>query len=95
MLKGPSWVEERGEARHFGLMHGLALRKLASYPLPGTESESVLLSIAPDEPRKRAPPPAARRSPPSKFTGRKFDKTGRGKGWTTASKKPPKRGKPG
>ena len=45
VLKGPSWVEERGEARHFGLMHQLDLRKLASYPLPGTESESVLLQI--------------------------------------------------
>ncbi len=45
VLKGPSWVDERGEARHFGLMRGLALRKLASYPLPGTESESVLLQI--------------------------------------------------
>jgi 16S rRNA (guanine527-N7)-methyltransferase len=47
VLKGPSWVEERGEARHFGLMRGLALRKLESYPLPGTESESVLLQISP------------------------------------------------
>ena len=47
VLKGPSWIEERSEARHFGLMHGLALRKLASYPLPGTESESVLLQISP------------------------------------------------
>ena len=45
VLKGPSWVEERGEARHYGLLHDLALRKLASYPLPGTESESVLLQI--------------------------------------------------
>ncbi len=45
ILKGPGWLEERGEARHLGLMHGLALRKLASYPLPGTESESVLLQI--------------------------------------------------
>jgi 16S rRNA (guanine527-N7)-methyltransferase len=45
VLKGPSWVEERGEARHYGLMHDLALRKLTSYPLPGTESESVLLQI--------------------------------------------------
>jgi 16S rRNA (guanine527-N7)-methyltransferase len=45
VLKGPAWVEERGEARHFGLMKNLALRKLKSYPLPGTESESVLLSI--------------------------------------------------
>jgi 16S rRNA (guanine527-N7)-methyltransferase len=47
VLKGPAWVEERGEARHFGLMKNLALRKLKSYPLPGTESESVLLSISP------------------------------------------------
>ncbi len=45
ILKGPAWVEERGEARHYGLMHELALRKLASYPLPNTESESVLLQI--------------------------------------------------
>ena len=46
VLKGPGWVEERGEARHLGLMHDLTLRKLPSYPLPGTESESVLLQIA-------------------------------------------------
>ena len=45
VLKGPAWVEERGEARHFGLMKTLALRNLKSYPMPGTESESVLLSI--------------------------------------------------
>jgi 16S rRNA (guanine527-N7)-methyltransferase len=47
VLKGPSWIDERGEARHYGLMRGLALRKLESYPLPGTESESVLLQISP------------------------------------------------
>ncbi len=47
VLKGPAWVEERGEARHHGLLHGLALRKLASYPMPGTESESVLLQVCP------------------------------------------------
>jgi 16S rRNA (guanine527-N7)-methyltransferase len=47
VLKGPSWLDERGEARHFGLLHDLALRKLASYPLPGTDSESVLLQICP------------------------------------------------
>ena len=28
VLKGPAWVDERGEARHYGLMHDLALRKL-------------------------------------------------------------------
>ncbi len=47
VLKGPSWVEERGEARHFGLMHDLALRKLTSYPIAGTDAESVLLQISP------------------------------------------------
>jgi 16S rRNA (guanine527-N7)-methyltransferase len=47
VLKGPAWVEERGEARHHGLLHDLSLRKLTSYPLPGTESESVLLEIRP------------------------------------------------
>ena len=45
IVKGPAWVEERGEARHHGQMNDLDLRKLASYPLPGTESESVLLQI--------------------------------------------------
>jgi 16S rRNA (guanine527-N7)-methyltransferase len=44
-IKGPSWPEERGEARHRGLMHGVGLRKIASYPMPGTESESVILSL--------------------------------------------------
>ena len=38
-------IDELGEARHHGLMHDLALRKLASYPLPGTDSQSVLLQI--------------------------------------------------
>jgi len=47
VIKGPAWIEERGEARHRGLLHGLELRKLAAYPLPGTDSESVVLSIAP------------------------------------------------
>ncbi len=45
VLKGPAWIDERGEARHHGLMHDLSLRKLTSYPLPGTDSESVLLQI--------------------------------------------------
>ena len=56
VLKGPAWVDERGEARHFGLLAGMSLRKLHSYPLPGTESESVLLEISrresPFAPRK-------------------------------------------
>lgn len=49
VVKGPSWVQERSEARHYGLMKGLALRKLVSYPLAGTDSESVVLQICPME----------------------------------------------
>lgn len=46
-IKGPSWVEERHEARERGLMSKLQLRKLETWPLPGTDSESVLLEIRP------------------------------------------------
>jgi len=45
LVKGPSWGEERAEARHHGLMHDLALRKLAAYTIPGTQIESVVLQI--------------------------------------------------
>ena len=56
LIKGPSWIEERGEARHRGLLRGMALRKLKSFPLPGTESQSVLLQICPvDTTIRRAP----------------------------------------
>lgn len=46
-IKGPRWVEERGEARHRGCFNKLQLRRVASYPLVGTESESVILKIWP------------------------------------------------
>ena len=49
VIKGPAWVEERHAARERGLMRGLQLRKLDSYPLYGTESESVILEIRPTE----------------------------------------------
>ena len=49
VVKGPAWVKERGEARHQGLLGNLALRKLTSYPLPGTDSQSVLLQICPKQ----------------------------------------------
>lgn len=48
-IKGPNWVQERGEARHRGLLQGLQLRVAASYPMPGTESESVILRIWPED----------------------------------------------
>lgn len=45
LIKGPRWTEERKDARHAGLMNHVELRKLISYPMPGTESESVILSF--------------------------------------------------
>lgn len=49
LIKGPKWVDERGEARHHGLLRKLDLRKVTSYPVPGTEWESVILSLEPKE----------------------------------------------
>lgn len=46
-IKGPKWVDERHEAREQGKLRGLMLRKVASYPLEGTESESVILEVRP------------------------------------------------
>lgn len=48
-VKGPRWVEERGEARHRGLLQAVELRKVASYPMPGTDSESVILRLRREE----------------------------------------------
>jgi len=45
LIKGRSWVEERGEARHYNLLHGLELRKAASYETPRTGAESVILKV--------------------------------------------------
>ena len=49
LTKGPKWVEERGEARHLGLLSNLELRKLVSYSVPGTDWESVILSVRPKD----------------------------------------------
>jgi 16S rRNA (guanine527-N7)-methyltransferase len=46
-IKGPKWTAERGEARHHNLLHELDMRVAASYPMPGTASESVILKIWP------------------------------------------------
>ena len=45
LIKGQRWVEERGEARHRGLMKQIDLRKVASYETRGNDSESVILSL--------------------------------------------------
>nr|WP_322975139.1 16S rRNA (guanine(527)-N(7))-methyltransferase RsmG [Aporhodopirellula aestuarii] len=40
LVKGPRWVEERAEARHYGVLKNFDLRVIASYPL-GLPSEEV------------------------------------------------------
>ncbi|MEM9827090.1 MAG: RsmG family class I SAM-dependent methyltransferase [Planctomycetota bacterium] len=48
LIKGPRWVEERGEARHLGLLKDLTLRRAAAYPLGDEgENEGVILEIRP------------------------------------------------
>lgn len=49
LVKGPKWVDERGEARHYGLLRHIDLRKVAEYPMPGTTSQSVILELLPKE----------------------------------------------
>lgn len=48
LIKGPKWVEERGAARHTGLLKGLQLRRAATYPLGDGEHEGVILQIWPE-----------------------------------------------
>lgn len=45
VLKGPAWVEERAAAQEKKLLRGVRINTLATYPLPGTESKSVVLEI--------------------------------------------------
>lgn len=45
IIKGPSWVQERYEARQKHLLEKWQLRKLSEWPLPGTNGRSVLLEI--------------------------------------------------
>jgi 16S rRNA (guanine527-N7)-methyltransferase len=44
-VKGPKWKEEVALAKHHGLMRELNLENLVSYPMPGLDSESVLLQL--------------------------------------------------
>jgi 16S rRNA (guanine527-N7)-methyltransferase len=45
VLKGPAWVEERAVAQEKKLLRGVRINTLANYPLPGTDSESVVLEM--------------------------------------------------
>ena len=45
IIKGPAWVDERHDARDAGLLRSLELRRMASYPTSGGDSQSVVLRI--------------------------------------------------
>lgn len=45
IIKGPSWVDERYEARQKRLLNRWQLRKIDEWPLPGTANSSVLLEL--------------------------------------------------
>jgi 16S rRNA (guanine527-N7)-methyltransferase len=45
VIKGSRWAQERGEARHRGLLQKLELRRAAMYVTPGTGAQNVILKI--------------------------------------------------
>lgn len=49
LIKGRNWVDERGEARHRGLLKPLELRKASEYVTRGTDAVSVVLQITPKD----------------------------------------------
>jgi len=53
VIKGPRWEAEKGEARHRGLVKKVRIRRIAAWPLHGSDNESVLLEISGREQRRR------------------------------------------
>jgi 16S rRNA (guanine527-N7)-methyltransferase len=45
VIKGPKWNEEVAEASRRGLLRDLEYKSAAEYPMPGTDSNSVILKI--------------------------------------------------
>ena len=45
IIKGPRWELEKQEARHHGLLKTVTARRLASWPIPHSDTESVLLEV--------------------------------------------------
>jgi 16S rRNA (guanine527-N7)-methyltransferase len=45
VIKGPRWEAEKGEARHRGLVKKVRIRRIAAWPLRGSDNESVLLEV--------------------------------------------------
>ena len=49
VIKGPAWTDERAKARERQLHKVFNLRKEADYKIPGTDAESVVLRIWPQD----------------------------------------------
>lgn len=47
VIKGPAWKDECAAAKAEGLTGRLDIHRVAEYPLPGTESTSVILEVLP------------------------------------------------
>ena len=45
VIKGPRWEAEKADARHRGFVKKVRMRRVAAWPLHGTDNESVLLEI--------------------------------------------------
>ncbi len=57
VIKGPRWEEEKGEARHRGLVKKVTIRRVAAWPIRGSDNESVLLEVKRREGRGDGTPP--------------------------------------
>ena len=64
IIKGPRWEEEKGEARHRGLVKQVTVRRVAAWPIRGSDNESVLLEVRRREPRD-LPAPVSSHPPTS------------------------------
>lgn len=69
LTKGPNWPNERGEARHRGLLKQLELRCVANYDMPGTESQSAILMLWPKGKKIELPESAASHHDPHSDEG--------------------------
>ena len=54
VVKGPRWEEEKGEARHRGFVKKVGVRRIAAWPIRGSDNESVLLEIKRREPARES-----------------------------------------
>ncbi len=45
LIKGPRWTDERAESEEAGQLVGIKVECLLSYPMPGRDSESVVLEL--------------------------------------------------